>query len=64
VFNQLGDVERCALSPGTAHSADGRWGVLEPVVARYRGVNRLYFRGDGAFASPKMYEFLEAEGAG
>jgi hypothetical protein len=26
VFNQLGDVERCALRPGNVHSADGwRW---------------------------------------
>ena len=23
VFNQLGDVERCALRPGNVHSADG-----------------------------------------
>jgi Transposase DDE domain group 1 len=34
-------------------------------VSRYRGkVKRLYFRGDAAFASPEMYEFLEAEGIG
>ena len=39
--------------------------MLEPVVARYRGiVNRLYFRGDAAFANPEIYEFLEAERAG
>src|SRR5467141_4091065 len=39
--------------------------VLEPVVARYRGtVERRYFRGDAAFASPEIYEFLEAEGMG
>jgi hypothetical protein len=39
--------------------------VLEPVIARYRGiVKRLYFRGDAAFANPEMYEFLEAEGIG
>jgi hypothetical protein len=39
--------------------------VLEPVVAHYRGrVKRLYFRGDAAFASPEIYEFLEAEGMG
>jgi hypothetical protein len=36
VFNQLGDVERCALRPGNVHSADGWRVVLEPVVARYR----------------------------
>jgi hypothetical protein len=39
--------------------------VLEPVIARYRcTIRRLYCRGDAAFASPKMYEFHEAEGAG
>ena len=53
VFNQLGDLERCALRPGNVHSADGWRAVLEPVVARYRGtVKRLYFRGDAAFANP------------
>ena len=39
--------------------------MLEPVVARYRGtVMRLYFRGDAAFATPEIYEFLEGEGIG
>jgi len=65
VFNQLGDVERCALRPGNEHSANGWRAVLEPVVARYRGtVKRLYFRGDAAFANPEMYDFLEADGIG
>ncbi len=65
VFNQLGDLERCALRPGNVHSADGWRDVLEPVVARYRGtVKRCYFRGDAAFANPDIYEFLEAEGYG
>src|SRR3954471_7319937 len=65
VFNQLGDVERCALRPGNVHSADGWRVVLEPVIARYRDtVKRLYFRGDAAFANPEIYEFLEAEGMG
>jgi len=36
VFNQLGDVERCALPPGNVHSADGWRALLEPVIARYR----------------------------
>ena len=63
VFNQFGDLERCALRPGNVHSADGWKDVLEPVVARYRGkVSRLYFRADAAFANPEVYEFLEAEG--
>jgi hypothetical protein len=64
VFNQLGDLEGCALRPGNVHSADSWRAVLEPVVARYRGMKRLYFRGDAAFANPEMYEFLEAEGIG
>src|SRR5215472_4416787 len=65
VFNQFGDVERCVLRPGNVHSADGWRVVLEPVIARHRGtVKRLYFRGDAAFASPEIYEFLEAEGMG
>jgi len=65
VFNQFGDVERCALRPGNVHSADGWLAVLESVVARYRRiVKRLYFRGDAAFANPEMYEFLETEGIG
>ena len=63
VFNQFGDLERCALRPGNVHSAHGWRDVLEPVLARYRDRKlRRYFRGDAAFASPDIYEFLEAEG--
>jgi hypothetical protein len=65
VFNQLGDLERCALRSGNVHSADGWREVLEPVIARYRDtVKRRYFRGDAAFANPDIYDFLEAEGVG
>jgi hypothetical protein len=65
VFNQLGDVERCALRSGNVHSADGWRAVLEPVIPRYRGtVKRLNFRGDAAFANPEIYEFLEGVGIG
>jgi hypothetical protein len=65
VFNQLGDLERCALRSGNVHSAAGWRAVLEPVIARYRdSVKRRYFRGDAAFANPEIYEFLEAEGYG
>jgi Transposase DDE domain group 1 len=39
VFNQFGDLERCALRSGNVHSADGWHDVLEPVVARYRKRN-------------------------
>jgi len=61
-FNQFGDVERALLRHGNVHSADDWQAVLEPVVARYRG-KRLhrFFRGDAAFANPRIYEYLEAE---
>jgi len=63
LFNQFGDLERCALRPGNVHSADGWGDVLKPVVARYRGtVSRIYFRADAGFANPEVYEYLEAEG--
>ncbi len=63
VFNQDGDLERCALRPGNVHSADGWEAVLKPVVARYQGTaTGIAFRGDAAFAQPSMYEFLESEG--
>jgi hypothetical protein len=63
VFNQFGDLERCALRPGNVHSAEGWEQVLKPIIARYRGtVQRVAFRGDAAFAQPRMYEFLEATG--
>ena len=62
LFNQFGDLERCGLRPGNVHSAHEWRDVLEPVVARYRNRTlRRYFRGDAAFASPEVYEFLEAE---
>ena len=48
---------------GNVHSADGWHDVLEPVVARDKKRNmRRYFRSDAAFANPRVYEFLEAEG--
>ncbi|WP_051134303.1 IS1380 family transposase [Methylocystis sp. ATCC 49242] len=63
LFNQFGDLERCALRPGNVHSADGWESVLKPVLARYKGrVSRIYFRGDAGFANPEIYDCLEAEG--
>jgi len=63
VFNQFGDLERCALRPGNVHSADGWRAVLKPVVGRYpHWMKRRYFRGDAGYANPDIYEFLEAEG--
>jgi hypothetical protein len=36
---------------------------LEPIVDRYKDTNKkLYFRGDAAFASPDVYEYLEDKG--
>lgn len=62
LFNQFGDLERCALRPGNVHSADDWRSVLDPVVARYCGkVSRVYFRADAGFANPEVYEFLEAQ---
>lgn len=63
VFNQFGDLERCALRPSNVHSADNWEAILKPVVARYkRKTSRICFRGDAAFAMPSMYEYLESEG--
>ena len=67
VFNQFGDMERCALRPGNVHSADGWEGVLKPVLARYSrsarpSLQRRRFRADAAFAIPALFELLEEEG--
>lgn len=65
VFNQFGDLERCALRPCNAPSAEGWRSVLEPVIVRYRERRLpLWFRGDAAFAKPELYKLLEAEGIG
>ena len=60
VFNQYGDLERCALRPGNVHSADGWENVLKPVLARYSlkarpSIIRRRFRGDAAFASREQH---------
>jgi len=62
VFNQFGDLERAMLRPDHVHSSKGWREALEPVVALYRG-RKLprFFRRDAGFASPEVYEFLEAE---
>ena len=63
VFNQFGHLERCALRPGNVHSADDWEAVLKPVIARYAQHDlKRFFRGDAAFAIPKLYETLEASG--
>jgi len=61
-FNQYGDLERALLRNGNVHSADDWRSLLEPIVNRYQGYDVLrFFRGDAAFADPKMYCYLEAE---
>jgi hypothetical protein len=67
VFNQYGDLERCALRPGNVHSADGWEGVLMPVLERYSAearpsIERRRFRADAAFSTPALFDLLEAEG--
>ena len=67
VFNQFGDLERCALRPGNVHSADGWEDVLRPVLARYSAkvrssITRRRFRADAAFAIPALFDLLESEG--
>jgi hypothetical protein len=60
IFNQAGDCEAACLRPGNVHSANGWKDLLEPVVDRYADSGKkLYFRGDAAFASPDIYEYLE-----
>ena len=62
-FNQLGDLERCFLRNGNVASADDWRSVLEPMIGRHRDLDiRRFFRGDAAFARPKLYEYLETEG--
>ncbi len=65
VFNQLGDLERCALRSGKVHSAERLARGARAGSCSLRGtVKRRYFRGDAAFANPELYEFLEAEDSG
>jgi hypothetical protein len=59
-FNNFGDCEGAVLRPGNVHSADGWRKFLSPIVSRYKEMDKkLYLRGDAAFASPDIYEYLE-----
>ena len=50
------------LREGNVHSADNWQAVLEPIVERYRErLLKRFFRGDAAFASPDICEYLESE---
>src|SRR5512147_1983720 len=62
VFNPFGDLERVLLRRGNHHSAKFWRRVLLPVIARYRDLKvPKFFRGDAAFASPKLFRVLEQE---
>jgi hypothetical protein len=63
LFNQFGDLERVMLRRGNHSSAKFWRRVLLPVIERYRGHDiPKYFRGDSAFALPKLLRLLEQEG--
>ena len=56
VFNQFGDLERCALRPGNVHSADGLGRRAQARRCTHQGkVSRIYFRADAGFANPEVY---------
>jgi Transposase DDE domain group 1 len=62
VFNQFGGLERVMLRRGNHHGAKFWRRVLLPVIARYRELKiPKFFRGDAAFASPKLSRLLEEE---
>ena len=63
VFNQFGDVERCAMRSGNVHSADGWRAMLEPVIALPRHCKGVYFRGDADFANPESTSSLKPRAA-
>src|ERR1700693_3487102 len=63
LFNQFGDLERVLLRRGNRGSAKYWRRVLLPVIERYRGLDiPKFFRGDAAFAGPKLLRLLEREG--
>jgi hypothetical protein len=64
LFNQFGDLERVMRRRGNHASATFWRRVLLPVLERYRGRDiPRYFRGDSAFALPKLLRLLEKEGS-
>src|ERR671936_2736562 len=63
LFNQFGDLERVMLRRGNHASAKFWRRVLLPVIERYRDRDiPKYFRGDSAFALPKLLRLLAKEG--
>jgi len=63
LFNQFGDLEHAMLRRGNKASAKFWRRVLLPAIERYRHLNiPKFFRGDAAFALPKLMRLLEDEG--
>jgi hypothetical protein len=63
LFNQFGDLERVLLRRGNHPSVKFWRRLLLPVIERYRDRDiPKYFRGDAAFALPKLLRLLEWEG--
>jgi hypothetical protein len=63
LFNQFGDLEYAMLRRGNKASAKFWRRVLLPVIERYRHLDiPKFFRGDAAFALPKLLRLLEDEG--
>ena len=59
-FTSEGDCLAAKLRPGNVHSADGTLDLFKPIVKRYRSWFQLFwFRGDAAFANPKIYDYCE-----
>ena len=59
-FTSDGDCLAAKLRPGNVHSADGTLDLFRPIVERYRPwFKSFWFRGDAAFADPRIYEFCE-----
>src|SRR3954453_10935559 len=62
LFNQFGDLERVMLRRGNRGSAKYWRRVLLPAIERYRDLDiPRFFRGDAAFAGPKLLRLLERE---
>lgn len=66
VYNQHGDLERCALRSGNVHNAHNWRAVLDPAIQRYwwSGMSREDLRADAAFAMSRLFDYLEANGFG
>src|SRR5215831_4429652 len=65
LFNQEGDCLAAKLRPGNLHSAEGWEERLLPEIERQQQMGKeVAFRGDAAFARPKIYEALEEPGGG